>query len=457
LFRLRQINFVEDIARFTQALMLKTSPDRFDHSSGSACRPKRQRASEAAGFAAVAIAGAAFIGWWAGLPMLASWGAGFPAMKPMAAACLGALGLALIHPGRNSRFAIAVGLAAAVLAGLDLLGIDFGINRWLVPPAAGRGTNAMAGALGLADASLALSRLEGYHFAATALGSLAGIGAVYALVNIYLTGLDPLSGSVEPPALPTIMGQLCIAAGIILQSGTMPALSKPRPLWHLHIVLGCAIITPLLLFGAYAGLSIAAAQVRQVRENLTIEASTLSANVDREIIGEIERLQALAASLSLRQGDFAEFQRQAEASLGFPQSGNIVLIDPSMRQLVNTRAPFGHSLPNTVVPEPIAKSLATGKPQVTDLFMVPFVDQLLIGIIVPVQIDGESRYVVGRTPDQRARRTRTNGRALPAARSDRGKGRPSPPRSRRHADKGYADHDVMPPLSHAQQARRRRR
>jgi PAS domain S-box-containing protein len=180
----------------------------------------------------------------------------------------------------------------------------------------------------------------------------------------------------------------------------MPALHKSRPLWHLLVILGCAIVAPLLLFGAYAGFRIADAQLRQVRENLTIEASTLSANVDREIIGEIERLQALAASLSLRQGDFAEFQRQAEAALGLPQSGNIVLIDRDMRQLVNTNVPFGQPLPKAVVPKPIATSLATGKPQVTDLFVVPIVNQLLVGIIVPVQIDGESRYVVGRTPDQ---------------------------------------------------------
>src|SRR6266550_6186417 len=32
-------NFCKDIAPFTQALMLKTSPDRFDHGSASACRP----------------------------------------------------------------------------------------------------------------------------------------------------------------------------------------------------------------------------------------------------------------------------------------------------------------------------------------------------------------------------------------------------------------------------------
>jgi len=38
---------------------------------------KRQHAGQAAGFAAVAIATAAFIGWWVSLPLLSSWGSGF--------------------------------------------------------------------------------------------------------------------------------------------------------------------------------------------------------------------------------------------------------------------------------------------------------------------------------------------------------------------------------------------
>jgi PAS domain S-box-containing protein len=369
---------------------------------GQAGHLKRQRASKAAGFAAVAIATAAFIGWWAGLPLLASWGADFAAMKPVAAACLGALGLALVYRGRNSRIAAMVGPTVAVLAAFDLFGIDFGINRLLVPPAAVLGTNAMAVALGLAGASLALSRLEGYHFAATALAGLTGMGAVYALLNIYLTGLDPLSSSIEPPALPTIIGLFCVATGIILHIGTMPALRTPRPLWHLHIVLGCAIITPLLLFGAYAGLSIATGQVRLVQNDLMSEARILSAGVDREIIGEIERLQALAASPALRQGDFAAFQRQAEASLALQQRGNIVLIDRNMQQLVNTFVPFGKPLPKAVTPEPVERTFATGRPQVTGLFMAPVVDQFLYGVTVPVEIDGESRYVLGRSQDQRA-------------------------------------------------------
>src|SRR5262245_40669968 len=109
--------FANHIALFAQALMLRTSPDRFDHWSASACRLlwfsgaymapfalvrslKRQHAGQAVGFAAVIIAAAALIGWWGGLPMLSSWGSGFATTKPVAALCLTALGLALVHPGK---------------------------------------------------------------------------------------------------------------------------------------------------------------------------------------------------------------------------------------------------------------------------------------------------------------------------------------------------------------------
>src|SRR5258708_5021328 len=334
-------------------------------------------------------------------------------MKPVTSICLTALGVALMYPGKDSRLAFAVGLTVVAVAALDLsqvlFNVELGIDRWLVPPDAAPGPwaasfqviNGMPLAIALAGSALALSRFEGHYFTATTLAGLAGVMAVFVLLG-YLTGIHTLYGpaSTRPPALQSAVGMLCVAGGIILRIGAMPALRKSRPLWQLQIMVGCAIIAPLLLFGAYAGYRIADAQLDQVREQLTIEAHTLSANVDREIIGEIERLQALAASLSLRQDDFAEFQRQAEAALGLPQSGNIVLIDRNMQQLVNTRVPFGQALPKAVVPKPIAKSLATGKPQVTDLFMVPIVNELLVGIIAPVQIAGESRHAVGRTPRQ---------------------------------------------------------
>ena len=379
--------------------------------AGEASHLKRQRAGQAAGFAAAAIAAAALIGWWAGLPLLSSWSPGFATMKPVTASCLAALGLALVHPGRDWRFALAVGLAVAALAvlglGVVLFNLELGIDRWLAPGDASfrtaatsyRVINAATLGMALAGGSLALSRFERHRLAATMLGGLAGAIALFGLLG-YLTGIDTLYGSsVRPPALPTAVALLCVAGGIILRIGTMPALRKPRPSWHLLVMLGCAIIAPLLLFGAYAGVSIGDAQFGAVRKELRSEARTLSAEVDREIIGEIGRLEALAASPSLRQGDFASFQRQAEASLALRQSGNIMLVDRDMRQLVNTWVPFGTPLEKTPVAEPAQRALATGKPQVTGLFMGSVVRQFMFGIIVPVEIDGDGRYALVRSPD----------------------------------------------------------
>jgi len=191
----------------------------------------------------VAIAAAVLIGGWAGLPLLSSWGAGFPPMRPSAALCVAALGLALVHPGKHSHFAFAVGLAvvavAAVGLGLILFNIDPGIDPWLAAgtamegpgPVSFRVAKVVALELGLAGGALALSRFERRRFAATMLGSIAGAIAVFALLG-YLAGIDTLYGSVSvsSPTLPATVGVLCVAAGIILRIGTMPVLRKSLPL-----------------------------------------------------------------------------------------------------------------------------------------------------------------------------------------------------------------------------------
>jgi PAS domain S-box-containing protein len=376
---------------------------------------KRQDSTQVAAFAAVAVAAAGLTGWWGSQPSASNWGSGFATVKPVTALCLIGLGLALAHPGKNSRLAFAVGLAVAAIAALDLLdrfAIDSGINhlnRLLVPRVAVPRTeapfpmiNGVPVALALAGAALALSRFERYHFAATALGSLAGLMQVFSLFA-YLSGVHTFYRSVETPRPLTAVGLLCICMAIVLRIGAMPALRRPRPLGHLLIMLGCAIIAPLLLFGVYTGIRITDAQLRDVRNDLTGEARTLSTDVDREIIGEIERLQALAASPSLRRGDFAEFQRQAEASLALRQSGNIVLIDRNMQELVNTWVPFRSHLGKASVPESsVERCLATGKPQVAGLFTGSVTKRLMFSIIVPVQIDGENRYALARSPDLHA-------------------------------------------------------
>jgi len=219
---------------------------------------------------------------------------------------------------------------------------------------------------------------------------------VFALLT-YLSGIHTTLRLARDAQAATAAGLLCVAVGVILRIGAMPALRTPRRCGiadHAR----CAIIAPLLLFGVYTGVRVTDAELRDIRNELMSEARTLSADVDREITGEIKRLQALAASPSLRQGDFAEFQRQAEASLALRQSGNIVLIDRNMRQLVNIWVPFGTPLETSAVPQAAERALATGKPQITGLFTGHVSNSLLFGIIVPVEIDGENRYALVRCP-----------------------------------------------------------
>jgi PAS domain S-box-containing protein len=372
---------------------------------GEAGNLKRQRASEAAGLVAVAIAAVALIGWWAGLPLLSSWVPGFARTKPMTALCLTALGLALMHRSKEPRFAVAAGCATTAVAALTLLGVDFGINVWLVPqgavpepgPASLRTMVGMPFSMAPIGAALALSRFEKYHIAAILLACLGGTMPAFGLL-IYVAGIPVFFGAVQTPPLPSLVGHFCVAAGIILRIGTMAALKKPRPLWQLLVMLASAIITPLLLLAAYTGFRITDAQLDRVRTDLMNEARALSAEVDHELGGEIDRLQALAAAPSLRRGDFAAFGRQAEATTALRQSGNIVLIDRNMRQLVNTSAPPA----KMAVPEVAEKALATGSPQVTGLFMDSEGPQLTFAIIVPVKIDGENRYALFRLTDQTA-------------------------------------------------------
>jgi len=234
---------------------------------------KRQHASQAAGFAAVMIGVMALIGLWVGLPSLASWGFGFLTMRPLGALSLVALGLALGHRGKTSRFAFAVGLAMAALAALGLglvvlvilfnieLGfIDRWLARWAIAPGLGAAAFQIASAatvaLGLAGGSLALSRFERHRLAATILAGVVGVIVVFTLLG-YLTGVDTLYGSVSvnSPPVPTAVGLLCVASGIILRIGTIPVFHKRRPLWQLLVVLGCAIVAPLLLFRRICGIS----------------------------------------------------------------------------------------------------------------------------------------------------------------------------------------------------------
>src|SRR5579864_9478895 len=117
--KVRPSTYVENVAGQVPPLFASACRLRFDLSGAYVTQfaaltgsLKRQHLSQVAGFAAVAVAATVFTGWWVSLPLLSSWGWGLPAMRPLGALCLAALGIALVHPRKDSRLTFAVGLAA---------------------------------------------------------------------------------------------------------------------------------------------------------------------------------------------------------------------------------------------------------------------------------------------------------------------------------------------------------
>jgi hypothetical protein len=183
---------------------------------------KRQHAGQAAGFAAVTIAAAAFIVWWVSLPLLSSWGSGFATVKT--------------YGGPVSRGPRPRGACA-------------------------RGRFARAQPLRKVSLRRCCARRPCRRHSSV---RPAGVPE--------LSGGHTFYGSIRTPTPLTAVGVHCVAGAIVLRGGTMPALRKSRPLWlwQLQVMLGCAIIAPLLLFSVYTGIRITDAQLRDVRENLVV-------------------------------------------------------------------------------------------------------------------------------------------------------------------------------------------
>jgi signal transduction histidine kinase len=121
----------------------------------------------------------------------------------------------------------------------------------------------------------------------------------------------------------------------------------------------------------------------ETRVRATVRALALLA--DTEIVRRREWLETLAASPDLRKGDLARFYAHARATMP-DRERTIVLNDPSGQQLMNTRQPFGASLPRSSLPLPI------DRPYVSNLYFAPIGKAHSFAVAIPVQVGGKGGY-----------------------------------------------------------------
>jgi len=162
-----------------------------------------------------------------------------------------------------------------------------------------------------------------------------------------------------------------------------------------RLILFC--VGPLVLLAVFMAVaSVLGKQADRDRKAANL-ANNFAAVIDQHLHARISALHMLAASpLVDNPARWPDLYREAQ---GFYQGfgSHVILADPEMHMLFNTRAPFGARLP--LLPRPkghaaAPAALATGKPAVGDVFFGPLAREPLVAIVVPAIRAGEPRYLL---------------------------------------------------------------
>ncbi|MGE5545422.1 MAG: sensor histidine kinase [Solirubrobacterales bacterium] len=150
-----------------------------------------------------------------------------------------------------------------------------------------------------------------------------------------------------------------------------------------------------MLLGGYGAYRTAAAERQHLEQMARADARDVAFMIERELASKTAMLQALAISASLQRGDLEGFYHRAREFMAF-QGINVVVRDLAGRQLVNTRVPWGTPLPQGAdISATDQKTIATGLPQVTGLFMGAVAHAPMYMIEMPAARNGKVTYLVG--------------------------------------------------------------
>ena len=152
------------------------------------------------------------------------------------------------------------------------------------------------------------------------------------------------------------------------------------------LVLGCV----LPLAGVAAALLINAChqQQQQLSDSTLSRARAVMAVVDQDFSTTQSALFALAGSRMLEQGDLAGFHARTHAMLPAMHADSVLLLSRTGDILMSTRVPFGKSLPRMGLTPLLSRTISTGQPGVSDLFIGPLTGSFLYTVAVPIKRDG---------------------------------------------------------------------
>ncbi len=155
---------------------------------------------------------------------------------------------------------------------------------------------------------------------------------------------------------------------------------------------GLALALPLLLLLGALLIRSASSEQQRLEQRLLQIVDSLARDLDRDFDRQLTILQTVATFQSLKNEDWPTFYQQAKASL--QGRAYIVLIDATGHQLVNTYVPYGQQPALTGDVETLRRTMETGRPVVSNLFMSLAVKQPVYNVSIPVLRDEQVQFVL---------------------------------------------------------------
>ncbi|KFI06308.1 cache domain-containing protein [Massilia sp. BSC265] len=159
------------------------------------------------------------------------------------------------------------------------------------------------------------------------------------------------------------------------------------------LILVLSVLVPSFIAAALAVSYVYREEQKSQAQSVGEATRAFALMVDNELQARTAVLRTLASSPSLHGGDLRAFYEHARRMAPAWDTA-IVLADLEGRQLVNTRRPFGASLP-TRRSSNVGDLMRRGGPAgtyVSDLFMAPIGKIYDYTVQVPVLVDGALRY-----------------------------------------------------------------
>ena len=159
-----------------------------------------------------------------------------------------------------------------------------------------------------------------------------------------------------------------------------------------HLVrLAVLLLLPALLIGAWLTAEVAHRLRSDMEGLLAAEARAAAAAVGRDLQTAVVLLETLGTSPHLDAGADGLEAFHAQARLAVASLGGFVMLtlpeDP-LRQVINSRLPFGTNLPDNLPEGPAAVALQTGRIAFRPPLDLPGIDQVFAGVAVPIQREG---------------------------------------------------------------------